>query len=187
MSSDRPSPAGGLVALERVLSVVIFLICVVQIYQSTKVGVTPRGTPERAALQQLHISMGLTVLPLILARLWLWRRLPRPARPARIPAAADALARECNLAFYFTVLAFCCSGPFFAWSDGLAARWFGLFTLPALIEPSYRVQVTLGYLHSVLGFWILYLAVFSIGLSIWQAVRYRMPLWRMLPSTGWGK
>jgi cytochrome b561 len=181
----RPASA-GLVTLEKVLSVVIFAMCLFQIYQSTKVGVTPRGTPERAALQQLHLSVGLSVLPLIVARLWLWRRLPRPARPVRVPAAADALARHCNLAFYVTVLAFCLSGPFFAWSEGLSVSWFGAFTLPALVGASYRVQVTLGYLHSVFGFWILYLAVFSSGLSLWQALRYRAPLLRMLPGTGWG-
>jgi cytochrome b561 len=187
MGGQRSGAGNGLIVAEKILSVLIFVIALFQIYQSTKVGTTPRGTPERAALQQLHISMGLTVLPMIVARLWLWRRLPRPPRPARIPAAADALARHCNLAFYVTILAFCASGPFFAWSDGLVVRWFGVVTLPALIEASYRVQVTLGYLHSVLGFWILYLALFSVLLSIWQALRYKVPPWRLLPATGWGR
>lgn len=186
--SDRPkSPGAALIATERVLSVLIFLGVVWQLYQSTKVGVTPRGTPAREALQHQHISLGLTMLALVLARLWVWARMPRPARPARVPAAADALARHCNFAFYLTVLALGLTGPFFAWSEGHAASWYGMVTLPALIDPSYRVAVTLGYLHSVLGFWMLYLTGFSVCVALWQLLRYRISPLRMLPGFGWGR
>jgi cytochrome b561 len=180
-------PGGGLVTAERVLSVLIFAGVIWQIYQSTKVGVTPRGTPAREALQHNHISLGLTLLVLVIARLWVWVRMPRPPRPARVPAAADALARHCNFAFYLTVLALCLSGPFFAWSEGHAASWYGVFTLPALIEPSYRVSVTFGYLHSAIGFWILYLTGFSVCVALWQLLRYRISPLRMLPGFGWGR
>lgn len=185
---ERAGPAGrGLIIAERVLSVLIFLGVIWQLYQSTKVGVTPRGTPAREALQHNHISLGLTLLVLVSARLWIWVRMPRPARPARVPAAADALARHCNLAFYLTVLALCLTGPLFAWSEGHAASWYGVVTLPALIEPSYRVSVMLGYLHSVLGFWILYLSGLSVCVALWQLLRYRISPLRMLPGFGWGR
>ena len=175
-----------LVTLEKALSLAIFALCLFQLYQSTKVGVTPRGTPARAALTHLHLSVGLTVLPLVLLRLWLWRRLPRPARPQRVPASADALARHCNFAFYLTVLGFCLTGPLFAWADGHVVGWFDVFTLPAPFAPSYRLSVTLGYLHSTLGFWVLYLAGFTLLVGLWQALRYRIAPWRLLPATGWG-
>lgn len=182
----EPAPA-GLVTLEKLLSVAIFALVLFQMYQSTKVGVTPRGTAARAALQHLHISVGLTVLVLLLPRLWLWRRLPPPPRPARVPAAADALARHCNFAFYLTFLAFCLTGPVFAWSEGHAVGWFDVFTLPALVGKSYQLSVTLGYLHSVVGFWILYLTGFTVLVALWQAIRYRAPPWRLLPAFGWGR
>ena len=183
----QAAPSRGLVTLEKLLSVAIFALVLFQMYQSTKVGVTPRGTPAREALQHSHISVGLTVLILLLPRLWLWAKLPRPQRPARVPAAADALARHCNFAFYLTLLAFCLAGPFFAWSEGHDVSWFGLVPLPELVGQSYRLSVTLGYLHSVIGFWILYLAGFSVLVALWQALRYRAPPWRLLPAFGWGR
>lgn len=185
--STESQASSALVTAERVLSVLILAAVLWQLYQSTKVGVTPRGTAAREALQHNHVSLGLTLLALVLARLWVWLRMPRPARPARVPAAADALARHCNLAFYLTVLALCITGPLFAWSEGHAASWYGVVTLPALLEPSYRASVTLGYLHSVIGFWILYLAAFSVAVALWQLIRYRVSPLRMLPGFGWGR
>lgn len=172
--------------LERLLSVLIFLLVVWQVYQSTKVGVTPRGTEARAALQHAHIALGLTVLVLVVLRLFLWWKLPRPARPAKVHAAADALARHCNLAFYLTILALCITGPIFASSEGHALSWYGVFTIPPLVQESYQTQVTLGYLHSFIGFWLLYLALFSVGVALWQLLRYRISPLRMLPGFGWG-
>jgi cytochrome b561 len=176
-----------MVIAERALAVLIFAGVLWQLYQSTKVGVTPRGSAAREALQHNHISLGLTLLVLVIARLWIWARMPRPARPPRVPAAADALARHCNFAFYLTVLALCITGPLFAMSEGHAASWYGVFSLPALIEPGYRASVTLGYLHSVIGFLILYLAAFSVAVALWQLVRYRVSPLRMLPGFGWGR
>jgi len=184
---EQSQVSGGLVALEKLLSVAIFAFVLFQMYMSTKVGVTPRGTPAREALQHTHIAVGLTVLLLLVPRLWLWVTLPRPPRPARVPAAADALARHCNLAFYLTLLGFCLTGPLFAWSEGHAVSWFGIVTLPELVAKSYRLSVTLGYLHSVIGFWILYLTGFTLLVAIWQAIRYRAPPWRLLPAFGWGR
>ncbi len=177
----------AMVMAERALSVLIFAGVLWQLYQSTKVGVTPRGSAAREALQHNHISLGLTLLAFVLARLWVWARMPRPVRPARVPAAADALARHCNFAFYLTVLALCITGPLFAWSEGHGVSWYGVITLPAVVEQSYRFSVTLGYLHSVLGFWIIYLAVFSVLVALWQLVRYRVSPLRMLPGFGWGR
>ena len=180
-TASTPSTASKL------LSVAILATVIWQLYMSTKVGVTPRGTAARDALQHAHISTGLVALLLVIPRLWLWRREARPATPAGIPSHADALARKVNLAFYLTVMFFGVSGPLFAWSEGHAVSLFGLFTLPALIGAGYRPSVTLGYFHSAAGFWILYLAAFATGLAIYQRVRYGVPLLRLLPAVAWGR
>jgi len=172
--------------LERVLSLAIFGLVLFQMYQSTKVGVTPRGTAAREALQHLHISNGLTILLLLIPRLWLWVTLPKPSRPTRVPPAADDLARGCTLALYLTLGGFCLTGPLFAWSEGHSTSWFGLVTIPAMLPASYRLSVTLGYLHSAFGFLIIYLFVVSVLVALWQALRYRIGPWRMLPAMGWG-
>jgi len=172
--------------VERVLSLAIFVLVLFQMYQSTKVGVTPRGTAAREALQHLHISNGLTVLLLLVPRFWLWMTLPRLNRPTRVPAAADDLARACNAGLYLTLAAFCLTGPLFAWSEGHAVSWFGWVTLPALVPASYRLSVTMGYLHSTTGFLIIVLTVFTVLVALWQALRYRIGPWRLLPGFDWG-
>ncbi|MBM4191817.1 MAG: hypothetical protein FJ196_01945 [Gammaproteobacteria bacterium] len=172
--------------LERVLSVTIFVLVVFQMYQSTKVGVTPRGTAAREALQHLHISNGLTVLALLIPRLWLWIKLPRPSRPRRVPPAADDLARVCLLALYLTLAGFCLTGPLFAWSEAHATSWYGMFAIPAWVPANYRLSVALGYLHSAFGFLIIYLFVISTLVALWQAFRYHIGPWRMLPGMPWG-
>jgi cytochrome b561 len=158
---------------------------VYQLYLSSKVGTTPRGTAARDSLQHAHISTGLVALILVIPRLWLWRLLPRPAVPSGVPVGADDLARKVNLAFYLTVVFFVISGPFFAWSEGYLVSLFGLITVPSPIDSSYQLSVTFGYFHSACGFWVFYLAVFTIGLAIYQRLRYQAPLLRMLPLMAW--
>ena len=71
--------------------------------------------------------------------------------------------------------------------SGPATGWFGAVTLPALLPQSYRISVTLGYLHSAVAFWILYLTGFTVLVGLWQAIRYRIGPWRLLPGFGWGR
>jgi cytochrome b561 len=185
--NNANAASSGKLLWSRLLSSAIFVVVIVQLYQSSKVATTPRGTPAREALQYLHIATGLVALLLVLPRLWLWKQLPRPAIPAGVPAPADALARKTNLAFYLTVLFFGLSGPLFAWSEGHAVSLFGLLKIPSPITPSYQLSVTFGYFHSACGFWILYLIAFATGLAIYQRLRYRAPLLRMLPVMSWGR
>lgn len=171
--------------LERLLSVAIFALVVFQVYQSTKVGTTPRGTAAREALQHLHVSNGLTILLMVLPRLWLWSRLPREPRPTRVPVAADDLARRCILGLHLILLALCLIGPFFAWAEGHAVSWYGLVTLPPMIEAGYRSATTLGYLHSAVSFALLFLAGVAVLVALWQTLRYRVGPWRILPAFPW--
>lgn len=172
--------------LEGILAVVIFALVIFQMYQSTKVGVTPRGTPAREALQHLHISNGLSVLLLLIPRLVLKAWLPAPTRPQRVPLAADMLAQRVLWVLLLTLLGFCITGPLFAWSEGHAVSWYGLVQLPALLPAGYRASVTLGYLHSALGFFLIIVFGFSVLVALWQALRYRVGPWRLLPAMPWG-
>lgn len=172
--------------LANILSAAILLTVIWQLYQSSKVGVTPRGTPAREALQHAHISTGLIALLLVIPRLWLWKVLPKWPTPAGIPPGPDALARRINLAFLLAVLFFGISGPLFAWSEGHAVSLLGMITIPSPMTPSYQPSVTFGYFHSAAGFWVLYLVAFAVIVAIYQRLRYRVPLLRMLPIVGWG-
>lgn len=180
-----PADVRRLRLIEGVLSLLILLLVLFQMYQSTKVGVTPRGTAAREALQHLHISNGLSVLLLLLPRLWLSFVLPKPIASSRLPLHADLLAQRSLQVLLWTLLGFCVTGPLFAWSEGHEVSWFGLLTLPALIPASYRASVTLGYLHSMLGFFVIIVFGFVVLLGLWQAIRYRVGPWRLLPLFPW--
>jgi cytochrome c len=178
-------PAGHWRSVERLLSIGILALVVAQLYQSTQVATTPRGTVAREALQSLHGSLGLTLLLFLLWRLGLWLWLPRPARPASVPVAADALARRCILALHLVLLLLCLLGPLFAWSEGHSVSWFGMVTLPPMLTASYHASVVLGYLHSAASFLLLALSALTVGVSLWQWARYRIGPWRILPAFSW--
>ena len=181
-----PQPtAGHWRSVERLLSIGILALVVAQLYQSTQVATTPRGTVAREALQSLHGSLGLTLLFFLLLRLCLWLWLPRPARPAIVPVAADALARRCLLALYLVLLLLCLLGPLFAWSEGHSVSWFGMVTLPPMLTASYHASVVFGYLHSAASFLLLALSALAVGVSLWQWARYRIGPWRILPAFPW--
>jgi cytochrome b561 len=181
-----PQPtAGHWRSVERLLSIGIFALVVAQLYQSTQVATTPRGTVAREALQSLHGSLGLTLLLFLLLRLGLWLWLPRPARPAIVPVAADALARRCLLALYLVLLLLCLLGPLFASSEGHSVSWFGMVTLPPMLTASYHASVVFGYLHSAASFLLLALSALAVGVSLWQWARYRIGPWRILPAFPW--
>ncbi len=182
---DRRDDSSRISMPARALGVAIFALVIFQLYQSTKVGVTPRGTPAREALQHLHISVGLVLLGLAVARLIVWFREAAPERPRTVPPSADRFARTLCLLGYVTVLAFGASGLLFAWSEGHEVALFDLFAVPSLLDASYSAQVRLGYIHSAIGFWVFYFAALCLITSVYQRVRYRAPLLRLLPGFAW--
>jgi cytochrome c len=167
--------------LAQALSVAIFALVLFQMYQSSKVGVTPRGTAAREALQHLHISNGLTILLLLVPRLWLWFTSAPSAAP-RLPSAALLLRRRLLGLLWLTLAAFMVTGPVFAWSEGHVVSWYGLVTLPALVPESYRLLVAFGYFHSAAGFLLIAAFAAAILVALWQALRYREPVWNWLPG-----
>jgi len=166
--------------IAQVLSVAIVALVLFQMYQSSKVGVTPRGTAAREALQHLHISNGLTILLLLVPRLWLW--FTSPVGSSKLPAAAALLTRRLKGLLWVNLAVFVVTGPLFAWSEGHAVSWYGLVTLPALVPESYRLLVTFGYFHSAAGFLLILLVVLAVVVALWQALRYRGSLLTWLPG-----
>ncbi len=169
----------------RAISIVIFALVLFQMYQSSKVGVTPRGTAAREALQHLHISNGVTLLILLSIRSWVVARVPAEPLSSRMPDAADVFARRLTTLLWWTLSAFVVTGPLFAWSEGHAVSWFGWVTLPAIVPASYRLSVTFGYLHSAAGFLVIVAFGVAVLTGLWQSLRYRVAPWRMLPGMPW--
>jgi len=99
----------------------------------------------------LHISVGLTVLVLMVARLVLRLRNPAPALPEAVPARERQVARLSQGAMYALMLAMPVVGVIFIEAHGHAVTWFGLLTLPALVGEHHTIGKAFATLHLLGG------------------------------------
>ena len=178
--TDNSKPANTWIG--PLLGWLILVLVATQLYFSTKVATTPLWTPERAELRENHISIGVTIAILLIARLILWWRSRPTPKPANLPANAQGLAVTCILALYLTLLGFSITGPLQAWSEGFTVALWGI-PLPALAPRSYALNAFAGYLHSVFAFFIWPLALLILVLGIYQTLRYKTRLLRLFPGS----
>jgi cytochrome b561 len=83
----------------------------------------------------LHMSLGITLLALAVARV-LWRIFDRtPAWPAQMRRYERVLATVVHVAFYVLLFAIPISGWLLASVEGESLSWFGWLNLPALGPP----------------------------------------------------
>lgn len=141
--------------------------------------------PRTFELYALHKSLGLTVLGLTLLR-FAWRTAnPTPVALGDLAAWQRSAARVVHGALYAILIALPMSGWLLSSAADFLPSWFGLFELPALVEPDDQLREQTIILHRVLG-WIL-LAV--LGAHVAAAVHHHAvhkdaTLQRMLP---WGR
>ncbi|HEY8333188.1 MAG TPA: cytochrome b [Tardiphaga sp.] len=91
--------------------------------------VFPKGAARTAGLM-VHISAGLTILAVLLARL-LWRLVDRPPapEPTRLGLWADRAGRLAHIALYALLFAIPVSGIVVQFARGNALPLFGLFEI----------------------------------------------------------
>ena len=133
-------------------------------------------------LRAFHYTLGLSVWVLVVARLYWWWRGPRPAPPAGLPAAAFAFSRAILLALLLTFFVTGMIGVIYAFADGQPVSLYGLH-LPKLIPESYPLRAFGGYFHSAFGFYYLGLVALWLLVGLFQHVRYRAGLLRLLPGS----
>jgi cytochrome b561 len=136
---------------------------------------------QRETLRLVHDSLGLTVAILAAVRLWWFARDPAPLPPAGLPVNSFAFNRAILVALcvVFAVTGFI--GFIYAWGEGREVVLFGI-ELPHLVPKSETVRIPMGYLHSVLGFYYLMLFCIWLAFGIYQHLRYRVGLRRLLPG-----
>jgi cytochrome b561 len=137
---------------------------------------------QRETLRLVHDSLGLVLALLAAIRLWWFVRDPAPLPPAGLPASSFAFNRAILVALCLVFAVTGVIGFFYAWGEGRDVVLFGL-ELPALVQKSESVRIPMGYLHSTLGFY--YMMLFSIWLAygLYQHLRYRAGLLRLLPGS----
>lgn len=87
---------------------------------------------EAGGWMGLHRSVGITILALVLLRLF-WRFVDRaPPWPAGMAAHERLIARAVHAMFYVMLFALPVSGWLISSAQGDPVRWFGAFELPAV-------------------------------------------------------
>jgi len=136
---------------------------------------------QRASLRIFHDSLGLMVAVLAALRLYWFARDPSPRPPAGLPPASFAFNRAILVFLCMTFVAEGVLGFFFAWGEGRDVILFGL-KLPALVAKSDLVRLPAGYFHSVFGFYYLMLFALWVAFGVYQNLRYKVGLRRLLPG-----
>ena len=143
----------------------------------------PRGSPERALVMGLHVSFGLTLIALTLARLG-WRLAnPPPPLPAYFISSERLLAKVGHWAFYVAMLALPMSGWLMAERNERPLLYFFAVEVPKAGIGKALAQST-NEVHEILGWVMLALLALHIAGVIKHLVMDRDNL---LPRMGIGK
>jgi cytochrome b561 len=150
--------------------------------------VLPDHSPAQARVESLHVSVGLTLLLLVLVRIGVRLGHAAPAPPAGTPKWERALARTTHVLFYVLMLVLPVSGwamvsvgshPISFW--GLP--WPHLPGLGFLADPANRpLRRDLRLAHANILIWIV---LANLALHVAGALKHqfdgRPVLWRMAP------
>ena len=123
---------------------------------------------ERSALLYLHVSLGLTLIPVHTVRVaWRWRYgKPKTPQSSRI---LQLLAETVWRLLVFLVAVQLITGPFLVWLHGRPVAWFGLFEIapPFHLDEGLHERLV-GPIHLAVGL----LLVMTIGLHILGALKH---------------
>lgn len=142
----------------------------------------PKGDPTRDLLMLVHKSLGLTILFLVVVRIFIRSRNPAPSIIPVPPAWQTAIAHSTHAALYAAMIAMPLLGWLMSNAAGRPAPFFGL-ELPFIIGENKDLARTLKEVHEFIGSALYYV----IGLHAIAALAHHHvfkdnTLHRMLPQ-----
>lgn len=163
---------------------IVFLL-VVGIYGLTYVAdIFPRGDPGRNVVWWLHMSFGLLLFALVLARVGLRIIRGAPELPPEMSQLERSMAKAAHLLLYALLVAVPVLGMLQVWFRGDPLSFFGLFAVPAPFAPDRPIAGFVNELHSLSANLIVILAGLHAAAALWHhLVRKDGVLKRMLPET----
>ena len=129
----------------------------------------PRGTPLRVELLELHKSLGVTALALVVLRVLVRLRLARRPIGRRSDGLTIVAAHAVHGLLYVAMIALPLSGYVHSMAGKHGFRWFGLFPVPNFVAPSEAVDVGAGQAHYVFAILIGALLTAHVLAVIWHA------------------
>lgn len=143
-------------------ALVIFLFASAHIWENLA-----KGTPLRKGLQSVHISLGIALAALIVARI-AWR-LFGGNRPKNVShPMLHLLAKAGHGLLYLLLIAQVALGFMFRWAQGEPFMFFGLFPIPAPLAIDHDLRGTFGGLHDNVAWAIILLAGLHAGAALWH-------------------
>ncbi|CAO3418956.1 cytochrome b [Azospirillum endophyticum] len=145
----------------------------------------PRGDPMRATIWWLHISFGLTLLGLVLARIALRLTRGTPALPPEMTPVERGASHAVHFGLYALMLAIPLVGVALTWLRGDTLSFFGLFTIPSPVTADRELGRSVRGVHDLGANLILVLAALHAAAALWHHfIRRDNVLTRMLPGRG---
>jgi cytochrome b561 len=150
--------------------------------------ILPDNSPAQDQVQNLHISIGLTTLLLILVRIGVRLAAPPPPTPAGLAPWERLLAGASHLLFYLLMLALPLTGWALVSLDIDPIAWWGIIWphmpgLSGLTGPDHRP-----FHHALKAFhtdYLVWTALANLALHVAGALKHQFDgnpvLWRMLP------
>jgi cytochrome b561 len=169
-------------AVARTLHWLVAALAVIVVALALAFLVTPRGSALRDLLLTLHRSFGLTILVLMLLRIVGRLGHPPPPLPPGFPAIEAWAAHADHALLYLLFLVMPISGYVNAAAAGHAVSFFGLVSLPPLLQESPWVSQIAAAVHLAAQFLVYALVAMHVAAALMHRLRRRHPiLERMLP------
>jgi len=152
-------------------------------------GALPDDSAAHAQSMVLHMSIGLSILILSLARLGLRLAVPPPPLPADLTGWERTLARTIHVLFYVLIIGIPIGGWVLASLSPRPITFFGLFEWPhlpglsGLAKPArHAISKPVGLLHqSILPWAMVVLFALHVGGALKDQLAGAPVFWRMIP------
>ncbi|HZU51656.1 MAG TPA: cytochrome b [Sphingomicrobium sp.] len=140
------------------------------------------GKSTRETMQSLHISFGVLLTAVIIARI-VWRLIPGHQRPSIVSGWVEVASKAVHYLLYALLVAQACLGFAFRWAQGHPVSFFGLFGFPTpfgVVDKATRH--TIHDLHEKVGWAIIIIALGHALAALYHHYRlHDRVLGRMLP------
>jgi cytochrome b561 len=117
----------------------------------------PHDAPLRKNLEELHVSFGLLLTAVLLLRLG-WRVTFGRHLLAAATGLQGLAAKAMHIALYILLTVQVGLGFWFRWAQAETFTFFGLFSIPSIMEKNRDLAHTLGDLHDTVAWTIIILA-----------------------------
>jgi len=138
-----------------IIAISLHWIMAILIISVIAIGLSMEGmenSPEKFKFYGLHKSFGALILGLVILRAG-WKLInTTPELPLNMKSWEKIAAKSTHLILYFFMFAIPLSGWLMSSAAGFPVSFFGIFTLPNLIQPDNELRKFFGEAHEIMAF-----------------------------------